>query len=95
MLAWRKGNLETSQFLVLPTFSKTTLSLSSRNAMQRSTFPFPPSQQRLHKLHFLQKLGCQKPCCDQAILSSLVNKQVVWEVGEFDVKSIRLESGHS
>ena len=35
-----------------------------------------PSQQRLHKLRFLQKLGCQKPCWDQARLSSLVNKQV-------------------
>ena len=30
----------------------------------------------LHKLRFLQKLGCQKPCWDQARLSSLVNKQV-------------------
>ena len=51
-----------------------------------STFPFLhasnaekphlllPSQQRLHKLRFLQKLGCQKPCWDQARLSSLVNK---------------------
>ena len=36
-----------------------------------------PSQQRLYKLCFLQKLGCQKPCWDQARLSSLVNKQVV------------------
>ena len=35
-----------------------------------------PSQQRLHKVRFLQKLGCQKPCWDQARLSSLVNKQV-------------------
>ena len=34
------------------------------------------SQQRLHKLQFLQKLGCQKPCWVQARLSSLVNKQV-------------------
>ena len=54
-----------------------------------STFPFihagiaeqtptsvVPSQKRLHKLSFLQKLGCQKPCWDQARLSSLVNKQV-------------------
>ena len=53
-----------------------------------STFPFLhasnseklhlllPSQQRLHKLRFLQKLGCQKPCWDQATLSSIVNKQV-------------------
>ena len=36
-----------------------------------------PTQQRLHKLCLLQKLGCQKPCWDQARLSSLVNKQVV------------------
>ena len=35
-----------------------------------------PSQQRLHKLRFLQKPGCQKFCWDQARLSSLVNKQV-------------------
>ena len=35
-----------------------------------------PSQQRLNKLCFLQKLACQKPCWDQARLSSLVNKQV-------------------
>ena len=32
-----------------------------------------PSQQRLHKLGFLQKLVCQKPYWD---FSSLVNKQV-------------------
>ena len=58
-----------------------------------STFPFlyasdaekihllHPSQQRLHKLRFLQKLGCQKPCWDQARLSSLVNKQVAIGIG--------------
>ena len=34
------------------------------------------SKQRHHKLHFLQKLGGQKPCWEQARLSSLVNKQV-------------------
>ena len=34
------------------------------------------SKQRLHKLCFLHKLGCQKPCWDQTRLSSLVNKQV-------------------
>ena len=34
------------------------------------------SQQRLHKSQFLQKVGCQKPCWDQAGLFSLVNKQV-------------------
>ena len=27
-----------------------------------------PSKQKVHKLCFLQKLGCQKPCCDQARL---------------------------
>ena len=36
-----------------------------------------PLKKRLHKLRFLQKLGCQTPCWDQARLSSLVNKQVV------------------
>ena len=53
-----------------------------------STFPFLhkstkekpnlllPSRQRLQKLRFLQKLGCQNPCLDQARLSSLANKQV-------------------
>ena len=35
-----------------------------------------PSQKSLHKFSFLQKLGCQKTCLDQATLSSLVNKQV-------------------
>ena len=39
-----------------------------------------PSQQSLHKLRFLQKLGCQKPCWDQARLSSVVNKQVAYNV---------------
>ena len=33
------------------------------------------TQQRLHKLKFLQKLSHQKPCWDHARLSSLVNKQ--------------------
>ena len=32
---------------------------------------------------FLQELGCQKPCWDQARLSSLVNKQVV-QVEEYN-----------
>ena len=41
------------------------------------------SQQMLHKLSFLQKLGCQKPCWYQARLSSLVNKQVRWRAGTF------------
>ena len=44
--------------------------------MKINTTLFPPSQQRLHKLCFMQKLGCQKPCWEQARLSSLVNKQV-------------------
>ena len=35
-----------------------------------------PSQQRLHKLQFLQKQGCQKLYWDQARLPSLANKQV-------------------
>ena len=34
-----------------------------------------PAQQKVPKLRFLQKLACQKPCWDQARLSSLVNKQ--------------------
>ena len=31
------------------------------------------SQQRIQKLRFMRKLGCQKPCWDQARLSSLRN----------------------
>ena len=46
-----------------------------RSILRESTLVLP-SQQRLHKLSFLQKLGCQKACWDQARLSSLVNKQV-------------------
>ena len=46
-------------------------------AMHTTPTIFVPSQQRLHKLRFLQKLGCQKPCWDQAKLSSRVDKQVV------------------
>ena len=49
----------------------------SMQAMQKKSTLVPPSQQRLHKSRFLQKLGCQKPCWDQAKPSSLVNKQVV------------------
>ena len=45
-------------------------------AMQRNATSVFSSQQRFHKLRFLQKLGCQKPYWDQARLSSLVNKQV-------------------
>ena len=44
---------------------------------QRSPTLVPQSQQRFHKLQFLQNLSCQKFCWDQARLSSLVNKQVV------------------
>ena len=36
-----------------------------------------PSQQRLQKIRFLQKLGCPKPCWEQARLSSLVKKKQV------------------
>ena len=39
--------------------------------LQEGTSNFPPKKQRLHKLCFLQKLGCQKPCWDQAKLSRL------------------------
>ena len=42
-----------SSFPILP--------LSSRKAVKTSTIKFPPKKQRLHKLHFLQKLGGQKP----------------------------------
>ena len=44
------------------------LPLSSRKAVNISTTRFPQSKQRLHKIQFLQKLGCQKPCWDQARL---------------------------
>ena len=47
-------------------------------AMKRNSILVLPSKQRLHKLCFLQKLGCQKPCWDQTRLSSLVNKQVAF-----------------
>ena len=50
----------------------------SIEAMKRNPIVVLPSKQMLHKLQFLQKLGCQKPCWDQARLSSLVNKQVVF-----------------
>ena len=66
--------VDTSTSFILTIFS--THSLSSRNAMKKSPTLFPLSQQRLHKLRVLKKLGCQKPCWAQAILSSLVNKQV-------------------
>jgi hypothetical protein len=44
------------------------LPLSSRKSVKSSTTKFPPPKQRLHKLPLLQKLGCQKPCWDQARL---------------------------
>ena len=61
-----------------PSFSRH--SLSSRKTMTRIITLVPPSQQRLHKSQFLQKLSCQKSYWDQARLSSLVNKQVaqIW-----------------
>ena len=45
-------------------------------AKKRKSTLVLPSKQRFHKLRFLPKLGCQKPCWDQARLSSLVNKEV-------------------
>ena len=43
------------------------LSLSSRKADKEAP-PISHKKQRLHKLRFLQKLGCQKPSWDQARL---------------------------
>ena len=40
----------------------------SIDAIQRNFTLVLTSKQRLHKLRFLQKLGCQKPCWDQARL---------------------------
>ena len=51
-------------------------------AMQRNATSVLPSQQRLLKIRFLQKLGCQKAWWDQPRLSSLVNKQVVMRLSE-------------
>ena len=48
----------------------------SLQTMQRNPTLVLPSQHRLHKLRFVQKLDCQKPCLDLARISSLVNKQV-------------------
>ena len=69
-----KGKGEPSKLVILQSLSKHFL--SSRKSMKRTTTIYPPSKQRLHREHFLQKRGCQKPCWDQARLSSLVNKQV-------------------
>ena len=43
--------------------------LFSIEAMQRNFVLDLQSKQRLHKLRFLKKVGCQKPCWDQARLS--------------------------
>ena len=40
----------------------------SLQAMEKNPILVFQSEQRLHKLRFLQKLGCQKPCWDQARL---------------------------
>ena len=57
-----------------------TLPLSSRKAMQKSTTTFTTSKQKLPKSQFLRIFSCQKPYWDQARLSSLVNKQVAVRV---------------
>ena len=49
-------------------FSFMILPLSFREALHRSTTQFPQSKQRVPKLRFLQKLGCQKPFWDRARL---------------------------
>ena len=51
------------------------LSLSSRQARQHSPTLVPHHNKGFINLQFLQELSCQKPCWDQARLSSLVNKQ--------------------
>ena len=62
------------------------LSHSSRHASKEAPTLVPQSQQRLHnyKLQFLQELGFQKPCWDQARLSSLVNQQLAPHSGKND-----------
>jgi hypothetical protein len=45
-------------------------------ARQRITTSVLPSQQRLHKLRFLQKLGCQKPCWDKLAPASFAGESV-------------------
>ena len=65
LLQWRKKSGKKSIF---HPFSFVILPLSFREALNRSTTQFPQSKQRLPKLRFLQKLGCQKPCWDQARL---------------------------
>ena len=78
LLSWRKGivwrTLDDEEWIRL------NFSFTPCEQCQDPTLVLS-SQQRLHKLCFLQKLGCQKTgceklCWDQARLSSLVNKQV-------------------
>ena len=57
---WRQVHFPSFSFMILP--------LSFKEALNRSTTQFPQSKQRLPKLRFLLKLGCQKPCWDQARL---------------------------
>ena len=78
IVCMEKGRVDTSSLFILS--SNSTHSLSYRKAMKRSTTLFPTSKQRLHKSQFLQKLSCQTPYWDHAILSSLVNKQVAVQV---------------
>ena len=47
----------------------------SIQAMQRSPTLMSPPQKGFLNPWFLQNMGCQKPCWDQATVSSLVNKQ--------------------
>ena len=71
LLAWINGKVKTSPSVILP--SSSTLSIFS---IYKQFTLFPPSKPRLHKSQFLQKLSCQNPYCDLAILPSLVNKKV-------------------
>ena len=54
-----------SRFPILPLFSRKTL--------KRGINQSPLKKEKLHKLRFLQNLGCQEPCLDS---SSMENKQV-------------------
>ena len=57
LISWSNGNVWRLEFCrkdLSPLF------LFSMQSMQRNTTSVLPLQQRLHKLHFLQKLGCQK-----------------------------------
>ena len=66
---WRGVHSSSFQFLDTSPFLQ--------ESIEKKHYPIPKSKQRLPKLRFLQKLGCQKPYWDQARLSSLVNKQDV------------------